>query len=271
MKGGLLYMKNIKQLEVFDINPRHILNRQFVFNNKQEIDYEWMEKQMEYINNLSPRDKHIVRAYTIYGDKFVNNYIRGTLTSTHIDILIHECKKADENPFQYQHLDKYNITTFPEKESDILEYIPKFIDELKIIIINSPKLNKRIKVFRGLRDGTHISQALEEKNDKYIIQNDFISTTFYLASASQFMKNDCCLLELFIEKEVPCLFTAHISRRRNEFEITLLPGTKMKYRKCTKKYMIDQIESYNDKEVFFEPEKYGARIIKMCEFDVVMQ
>lgn len=271
MKGGLLYMKNIKQLEVFDINPRHILNRQFVFNNKQEIDYEWMERQMEYINNLSSRDKHIVRAYTIYGDKYINNYIRGTLTPEQIDILMYECKKADENPFQYQHQDKYNIIAIPEKGSDILEYIPIFISELKTIIINSPKLSKRIKVFRGLSDGVFIRQALERHNDKYIIHNDFISTTFYLASASQFMKDDCCLLELFVEKEVPCLFTAHISRRRNEFEITLLPGTKMKYRKCTKKYIIDQMESYNDKEVFFEPEKYGARIIRLCEFDVVMQ
>jgi hypothetical protein len=271
MKGGVLYMKIIKQLEAFDINPNHIINRKFVFNNIQENDYEWMEKQMEYINNLSPRDKHIIRAYTIYGDRFVNNYIRGTLSSEQIAILVYECRKTDENPFQYQHQDKYNLLGFPDKESDILEYIPKFIDELKTIIINSPKLNKRIKVFRGLGDGEFIRRALEEHNNKYILNNEFISTTFYLASASQFMKGDCCLLELFIEKEVPCLFTAHISRRRNEFEITLIPETKMIYRKCTKKYLIDEMESYENLNVFFKPEKYGARIIRMCEFDVGMQ
>ena len=92
----------------------------------------------------------------------------------------------------------------------------------------------------------------------------------YLASATQYMMGDCCLLELYVEKETPCLFTSHISRHRNEFEITLIPQTIMTYRKCTKKYLIDQIEAYNTFDVFFNPAKYNINIIKMCEFGVVM-
>jgi hypothetical protein len=255
--GGVVYMRDIRELEAFDIPPTHIINKRYVFNNKQLIDYEWIEQQLKYIDHLSDRKKHIIRAYTIYGDKFVNNYLRGTLTSDLIDTVLEECKKHNENPFLYQHRD---ITQHDNIDLDykknIIKYIKSFIVELSDIILNSPKLRKQIKVFRGLSDGQFIVDSLQttiQSNGsrlQYITNNEFISTSIYLASASNFMKGDCCLLELLIEPDVPCLFTAHMSRRRNEYEITLIPGTIMKYRKFTKKYIIDQFESYDNYNVF---------------------
>jgi len=44
----------------------------------------------------------------------------------------------------------------------------------------------------------------------------------------------------------------------------------MLYRKCTKKYLIDQIEAYNTFDVFFNPAKYNINIrptnILKCSF-----
>jgi hypothetical protein len=271
MKGGVVYMRNIEQLEGFSIDTNHIINKKFVFNNKNCIDYEWMKKQIEYIDNLSNRNKHILRAYTIYGDKFINNYLRGTLTPNLIKVLLKDCIKYGENPFLYHHKDKYNtIEINIDYENNILEYIPIFIDELKDIIQKSPRLTKKIKLFRGLSEGNFIVDSLiyDKDNKQFFINNDFLSTTFYLASAVNFMNNDCCLLELNIEPEIPCIFTAAVSRRRNEFEITLIPGSILKLIKCTRKYILNEYEQYLSYEVFLNPKKYNVSIARLCEFNI---
>lgn len=270
MKGGIIYMKNIKELESFDISPNHILNSKFVFNNKQYLDYNWIEKQIEYINNLSDRQKHIIRAYTIYGDKFLNNYLRNTLTSQKINELINECINNNENPFLYQHLDMTNQIEINDiYKENINKYIEIFIKEFNKIIYNAPRLSKKIKVFRGLENGDFIVKSLKTNNtDRYMIINDYMSTSIYLASASNFMNGDCCLLELYVEPNTPCLFTAHMSRHRNEYEITFMPNIKMRYIKCTRKYLLDEMEYYDDYEIFIKPQENDVKIIRMCEFIV---
>jgi hypothetical protein len=271
MRGGILSIKNIKQLESYDIDPNHLLNSKFIFNNSQYIDYEWIQKQMDYINNLSDRQKHILRSYTIYGDKFINNYLRGTLSQSLIDNILDDCIKYNENPFIYQHQDKTGISEINEYyKKYLLNYIKTFIEELSHIIMQSPKLTKKIKVFRGLSDGDFLVQSLKQNTNgkQYVINNDFISTSFYLASAKNFMNNDCCLLDLTLEVNTPCIFTAHISRRRNEFEITILPGTKMLLSKCTRKFILSEYEHYDNLDVFINPKNHNLEIVRMCEFNV---
>lgn len=271
--GGLIFLRDIKQLEVFDINPNHILNSKYIFNNKQLIDYAWIETQMNYINSLTDRQRHIIRAYTIYGDKFVNNYLRNILTERIINKLLEECIKNNENPFLYQHRDKTGIDNIDTLyKLNIYDYIITFIQEFSDIIKNSPRLTKKIKVFRGIKDGEFIVKSLQEnkQNGQHFISNmEFLSTTIYLPSVLSFMKEDCCLLELYIEPTTPCLFTAHNSRRRNEFEITLIPETIMKYIKCTKKILVDKSEYYNDYSIFIYPIEKRAKIVRMCEFTVI--
>lgn len=270
--GGLLFLRDIKQLEGFDINPNHILNTKYIFNNKQLIDYEWIEKQMHYIDNLSDRQRHIIRAYTIYGDRFVNYYLRNMLTDRIIYNLLEECIKNNENPFLYQHRDKTGMDNIDNiYKSNIYIYIITFINEFTDIIKNAPRLTKTIKVFRGVRNGEFIVKSLQEnkQNGQQFMKNtEFISTTIYLPSIINFMKGDCCLLELYIEPTTPCLFTAHNSRRRNEFEITLIPETIMKYIKYTKKILVDESEYYNDYSIFIYPVEKGAKTVRICEFTV---
>jgi hypothetical protein len=268
MKGGIIHMRDIKELESFDISPNHIINSKFIFNNREYLDYNWMERQIEYINNLSDRQKHIIRAYTIYGDKFINNYLRNSLTTQLIYKLLDECKKNNENPFLYQHYDMTKNKDINDiYKENIIKYIELFIKEFNKIIEDSPRLNKKIKVFRGLENGNFIVNSLKRKEmEQYMITNDYMSSSIYLASATNFMKGDCCLLELYIEPNTPCLFTAHMSRRRNEYEITFMPNMKMRYIKCTRKYVLDEIEHYKDYEIFLKPQENSVRIIRMCEF-----
>lgn len=88
MKGDILYIKDLKQLEKFDIKITSPLYKEicniYSFNDGNFIDFEWAEKQMEYINNLTDRQKHIIRTYTIYSDKLINNYLRKTLKTDDI-------------------------------------------------------------------------------------------------------------------------------------------------------------------------------------------
>lgn len=266
MKGGVIPMHLISQLETFDIDPNHIITNKFAFNNKQQIDYVWIKEQLDYTNALTDRQKHIVYSYTIYGDKFINYHLRGKLTLKLIKDIVDECKKNKENPFKYQHLDKTGkIEIDDQYVENIVEYIVAFIEEFRDIIIYSPRLRKNIKVFRGLKDGHYIINSIQ---GGFMINSDFISTSIYLASASNFMNGDCCLLELYIDVDTPCLFTANLSRRRGEYEITLINKTVMKYMRCTKKYILDNAEYYHDLSVFFSPEKQDVSIIRMCEFKV---
>jgi hypothetical protein len=272
MKGGILYMKNIRELETFDISPLHPIHSTFVFNNRQMIDYIWIEKQMNYINTLTERQKYIVRAYTIYGDKFINNYLRNTLSDGQIRNFIDDAFRNNENPFLYQHYDKtgsYDINDTYIKY--IKEYIIKFIDEFKEIIYNSPRLTKKMRVFRGIRDGTFLMDGIEINDDsnQYYKNTEFLSTSFYLESATNFTENDCCLLELNLDTDVPCLFTAHISRRRNEYEITIAPDTIMKLVKCKRKFVLNDPSYYDDIQTLFYPKKYNIPIMRMCEFNII--
>lgn len=59
-----------------------------------------------------------------------------------------------------------------------------------------------------------------------------------------------------------------MSRRRNEYEITFMPNMKMRYIKCTRKYLLDEMENYNSYEIFLKPQENEVKIIRLCEFIV---
>ena len=265
-------MKNIRELEAFDIPSLHPIHSTFIFNNRQMIDYTWIENQMNYINTLTERQKYIIRAYTIYGDKFINNYLRNTLLDNQVRHFINDALRNNENPFMYQHYDKtgsYDVNDTYMKH--IQDYIVSFIEEFKEIIYKSPRLTKKMRVFRGIRDGTFLLDGIQvnKNNTQYYKNTEFLSTSFYLESATNFTENDCCLLELTLDISVPCLFTAHVSRRHNEYEITIAPDIIMKLVKCKHKFVLNEPTYYDDINTLFYPNKYNIPIMRMCEFNVI--
>ncbi len=264
MKGGILYIKDLKQLDKFDIDSKSRLYKNicsdYSFNDGNFIDFEWAEKQMDYINNLSDRQKHIIRTYTIYSDKLINNYLRKTLKTDDIKRILNITLQLNENPFIYQHFDRTGKYTIDDEYiKNIKIYIKQYIKEFSDIIHQSPKLTKPIKVFRGIKTDKYLHNSIITNNNGNIIikNNDFISTSLYLESATHFMENNCCLLELTLEMSTPCLFTAHISRCGTEYEITLAPNTIFGNINQTKKLLLNEPDFYESFDVFTNSTKYN--------------
>lgn len=276
MKGGILYIKDLKQLEKFDIDINSRLYKNicsdYSFNDGNFIDFDWTEKQMDYINNLTDRQKHIIRTYTIYSDKLINNYLRKTLKKNDIKRVLNITSQLNENPFMYQHYDKTGKYTIDnEYFKNITEYIQEYIKEFSDIIIQSPKLTKPIKVFRGIKTDKYlVDSTITNNNGNTIIKNnDFLSTSLYLESATYFMKNTCCLLELTLDITTPCLFTAHISRCGTEYEITLPPNTTFTNINQTKKLLLNEPEFYKSLDIFTQSDKYNIPNGKVYECTVI--
>jgi hypothetical protein len=275
MKGGILYIKDLKEMEKMEIDSNSPLYGQickvFTFNDANYIDYDWIQKQMDYINNLSDRQKHIIRTYTIYSDKLINNYLRKTLKQYDIDRVLNTTNQLNENPFKYQHFDKTGRYTIDKDyKKNIIEYIKKYIKEFTDIIHNSPRLTRPIKVFRGIRSDKYLLNSLINNNNgnKIIKNNDFISTSTYLESATNFMKDSCCLLELTLNVLTPCLFTAHISSCGTEYEVTLAPNTIMRNMKYRKKLLLNSPELYESFNVFLNTFQYDIPSGNVYEFNV---
>lgn len=277
MKGGLYTIQQIQQLDAFDMDCDHSLHQTFIFNNRQRMDYIWVGRQIEYMNSLSDRDKHIIMSYTIYGDKLINNHIRGTLTPLLIENVMADIIKYKQNPFMYQHQTKTQTNTTEIDEIYIQNlplYIEQFINEYNIIIQNAPSLTKKITIFRGLNDIQYILNGMQQNNTgkMYFHQRDFISSSFYLPASVRFMKDTCCMLELEVDTNVKCLLTGHISRRRGEFEITFAPNTIITNLVPLIKFSLEEFEHYESPDILIHPdnEEYEIRSINVYEGQLKM-
>jgi hypothetical protein len=259
-KGGVLHMRDIEELDMFDIYNKSPLYRQickiYTFNDKNFMDHSWLSRQMDYINGLSDFEKRIVYTYTIYGDKLANKYIRGILTESDICELLETVRADTESPFwSYS---GGNIT-----RENIIQCIEKYIRDFNPIILGAPRPVKPIKVFRGIRDGQYIINGMKKNQYK---NEEFISTSFYVESATRFTDGQCCLLELTLNPGVPCLFTGYVSRRRAEYEITLGLGSIMDYKRCYKKLVLNSPEFYEGYDIFMKSVNYNIPTMNVCEF-----
>lgn len=262
-------MSNIEQLDhfLFDAdNPLYkTATERFVFNDGNLIDYEWIRKQIDYIDGLSERQKHVLRAYTIYGDRFVNPFLRNTLTEATVNTLVGDMLANREDVFHYQQLDAGGVPlSDPSYSFSVFAYIPSFLAELNTIIQSSPPLTRPIKVFRGIKNRSHFDAIAHTGTITY---REFISTSMYLPSAMSdaFIGSSCCLLEMTLCPGTPCIFTARVSRRRNEFEITLGMASRHAVVCPGVKFALDDMDHYADTDIFMNPVKYNLREIMTAE------
>jgi hypothetical protein len=269
MKGGVLHISDILQLEKFEFDKENPVYKSaldtFLFNDANYIDYDWIRQQIAYIDGLSERQKHVLRAYTIYGDRFVNKYIRNSLTQADIRALIANMIAHGEDVFKYQQIDAVGVPlTDASYPLSVLSYIPQFINELNAIIRSSPSLTRPIKVFRGIKNRNHYDAIASNGTMTY---NEFISTSMYLPSAMSdaFVGPTCCVLEMTLRPGTPCIFTARISRRRNEFEITLAVGTRHTVVNPTTKFALDDMDHYVDADIFMNPKDNAIRQMTTVE------
>lgn len=241
MKGGVFLKRtDIEGLDWISIDPTlktySTFCSEFSFNDKNYMDFDWIEEQLKYVNTLSEGKRKILYSYTKYGDVLINNLLRDTLTDELLGNMIDAIQQNIQHPLLVD-----NILNFDTKQS-IIESIKRYALELKQIIIDAPKLKIPIKVFRGIKEDKHITNLNKRNN------NGFLSTTLYLPSTEMFMGEECCLLEITISPEVPCLFIAPISKEPGEFEILIDNSFKLTViNRTVKKYMdIPNITTMNN-------------------------
>lgn len=258
-------MRDIEQIPVFDMDKDHPLHKSFLFVNKQWMDMDWLKSQIDYMENLSDREKHIVFTYTIYGDKLMNQFIRGNLTEQGLQRILQDAKRSDVNPLKYQHLDETKSEEMDEQYfQNAMRYVPQYIQEFTAIIRNSPPLTKPIRVFRGIKNGEYIKESIIRYGRKkgYFHQKDFLSTSIFITPPVSFAGNTCCLLEWTIDPSVRCLFTAYLSRRRYEYEVTIEPGSYVDIEAPIRhKLIVEDYDQHDDPTLFTNPERHDLRTI----------
>ena len=273
MKGGLYRIRMIRDLHAFDFNTDNPKYSIFAFNNHYYMDYDWIEQQLNYMNELSDRAKDIVNAYTTYTDKFINKYLRNSLTDEFIDNQLHTAFTNGVRLFVHQHNDKTmriitnNYSNDHEYRQNIILYIQQYIEEFNNIILNSPRLTQPITVFRDINDDKFIRENnISDKQPHYFIEKGYMSTSFRIESSVMFTHSTCCLLEITIHPGIPCLVSGHLSRRRGEYEITLLPNTLLTMHSCSMKYILDDVDDhYKSQDIFEHPADFDLKNI--CTYD----
>jgi hypothetical protein len=219
---------------------------------------EWLKQQETYLDNLPVRDLEILRSYTSHGDIMVNGFCRGNLYD--IKNLFEASLLSDESvPLAYSLYDQYNEyskkikmpkrSEFIDEDGELnmhtarntiasnIEFfrIPKNISsllsqyktDLTRIISGSPRPKKPLVVYRGIQSEAHVKSARYRNID-------FMSTTLdpfsVLEFTEEFMDDKlaakfyCCVYEMTLDKDVPCMYMQFISNYANEFEVLLPPG-----------------------------------------------
>jgi len=265
MKGGVVHMRTILEIPAFDIGLEHPLHRTFTFTDKSLIDYTWLQEQMDYMEQLSEREKHISYTYTIYGDELMNRFKRNQLRKQEdITHILDRAKASGINLLKYQHYDETKSEEMDEiYYQNAFIYIPRYIEEFSKIIRNSPPLKRPIRVFRGIKDGEYIKKHLVRYGNKnaYFHNIDFLSSSIFVPPAAGFTGDSCCMLEITIHPSVRCMFTAYLSKRRYEYEITIEPDTYLDIHKIQYKLVLDSYEQHEDMDVFIHPAKHEVRKI----------
>lgn len=201
------YFENVLKLPISDVM------------NKQLLDYEWLNDCNTYIKNLSIIDKFTLYAYSFHGDRYVNNFLRGTLNGLQVKQSFYRYISLDVfNPLffefihskgKYEDFIKTNTSLQYAKyvdyckimellsSTDILALVKKYNDRLSSIISKAPMLKHRMTLFRGTKD----LYFNKKQPNKPFIHNGYMSASidFNVSLNPSFSETDnkgnqCCLM-----------------------------------------------------------------------------
>lgn len=172
----------------------------------------FVQKQKDYIDNLSEVDKRIVSLYTHNGDIIINKFIRNNfqLNDNIIDYY---------NNHELLHslclLESKEVNDSKEQLTNCLFY---FYTKLQFLILNAPKTPCDITVYRGANSNRIIPDSLVFMNQ------GFFSTSLLKEVAYGFATKDTSIiLHITIPKNKRCLFLFLKSVYPAEFEV-LMPN-----------------------------------------------
>lgn len=108
-------------------------------------------------------------------------------------------------------------------EKFLFPLIESFYHQLNTVIQNAPNTTFQFWVYRGIKGKDYV---IVGDAKKYVFTNKlFMSTSFDLCQALQFKKekDPCCLQQILVTKDLPCLLISCLSYFEYENEILFLP------------------------------------------------
>jgi hypothetical protein len=142
----------------------------------------WIEAQNAFVKSLTPREQFVLKAYTYYGDRLVNRYLRDERSD--VEDLVSAMEENGSNPFMYQIADNYEklrkmggeLPSTRDKEPSLAFYVDilksnhefftnldvvlllskAFFQDLMRIFLKAPRLPSSIVVFRGIISEAHL-------------------------------------------------------------------------------------------------------------------
>ena len=222
-------------------------------NNAQILYNNFISSSINYINNLSLLDQMTISGYTRSGDEIVNDYIRGEFNMDTINHHIYEYERyypdlTIQFPFFQQIIEMY----YPNEPItlDLYVYvvdhlgfkvtlfdweiiIQRYIQDLKRILNNAPKLEFNMMLFRGL-DSDYVYTYKEKTGNIYLDNREFKSASIDYTVANKFSypkqplgdETSCCVLRIFVPKGTRVLYINGVSNAPGEHEVLLNIGTK---------------------------------------------
>ena len=220
--------------------------------NKELLDYEWLNKCNLYIKKLSIIDKFALYGYSIHGDRYVNNYLRGTLNLLQLRQSIGLYGEPDShfNPLFFEYIwskgdyQKFIKAPFSEQKQLYKEYCKQMVglplNELKNIVINyknrlsrilssSPPLKYPMVFFRGTKGSYFNNKAV----NKPFVHNGFMSVSldyrvalqpYFISSSSEKI---CCLMVVYALPGTRLLPITGLSQINSEKEFLFDTGAKI--------------------------------------------
>ena len=202
------------------------------------IDTKWFVAQDKYIRSLTSRQLFTMYGFTYNGDVWAHTYLDKTFNFAQFKSGVPSVTSGVYFAFFFQARDFYkintgNITTdYSEtinrvkSETDVKNInciINMFINELNEIIRKSPSVTKTFIVFRGVKNDTYLSGAV----DGTYTSERFCSSSINGNVAHGF-SNGHALQRITLLRGSKCLLMIGPTKYNNEFEILLPRGATYK-------------------------------------------
>ena len=242
---------------------------------KEFIDYEWLNDCNVYIKKLPEIDKFRLYAYSFHGDRYVNNYLRGSLRPVELVKSMQQYAKPDSifNPLFFEYLDVYKkkdefykyktpgqrLKFYMEccismhinlGMKDLIKLVENYKKNLNRILKNAPPLRKAMTLFRGSR--SNYFQTVD-KNKPFIHKGYMSATVDYnVALQPAFINHGsyttCCMMVINALPGTRMLPMTGLSQINSEREFLMNTDSKVMIRKTEMLPKIPNPNSICDKE-----------------------